>query len=156
LCFLQHTDVFWPFPDGTGRALKEGNKNDRIWQGLNKDWFMKTSWKLLLATLVLVSCAFAQEPKQALARQASSGESKKEIVVSGAPLPAAPALEPKALPAMNPPLGDIARLAREAHNAAPKALMVVETDTAEEKTDQPEPSVTPEQPTAKDKEPSQN
>ena len=115
---------------------------------------MKTSWKLLLAALVLVSCAFAQEPKQALAKQVSSGENKKEMIVSGARLPAAPTVEPKALPAMNPPLGDIARIARAAHNAAPKALMIVETDTAEENADQPEPAATPEQPMAK--EPSQN
>jgi len=115
---------------------------------------MKTSWKLLLAALVLVSCAFAQEPKQALARQVSSGETKKEMIVSGAPLPAAPTVEPKALPAMNPPLGDIARMARAAHNTAPKALMVVETDTAVEKADQSEPAATTEQPIAK--EPTQN
>jgi hypothetical protein len=115
---------------------------------------MKTSWKLLLASLVLVSCAFAQEPKQALAKQVSSGEAKKEMIVSGVPLPAAPTVEPKALPAMNPPLGDIARIARAAHNSAPKALMVVETDTAVEKADQPEPTATSEQPMAK--EPGQN
>ena len=115
---------------------------------------MKTSWKLLLAALVLVSCAFAQEPKQALAKQVSSGENKKEMIVSGAPLPAAPTVSPKALPALNPPLGDIARIARAAHNTAPKALMVVETDTAEEKADQTEPAATTEQPIAK--EPTQN
>jgi hypothetical protein len=55
---------------------------------------------------------------------------------------------------MNPPLGDIARIARAAHNSAPKALMVVETDTAVEKADQPEPTATSEQPMAK--EPGQN
>lgn len=99
---------------------------------------MKTSLKLFLASLVLLTQGFAQEPKQALAKQVSSGGNKTETAVSGgAPLPAAPVVQPKALPALNPPLGDIARQARVAHAAAQKAQVVVETDTAaEQKTEQ--------------------
>ena len=92
---------------------------------------MKTSLQVFLAGLVLLTQGFAQEPKQALAKQVTSGENRKEIVVNGAPLPPAPVLQPKALPPLNPPLGDIARLARAAHAAAAKAQVVVETDTAQ-------------------------
>jgi hypothetical protein len=94
---------------------------------------MKTSLQVFLAGLVLLTPGFAQEPKQALAKHVSSGESRKETVVSGAPLLPAPVLQPKALPPLNPPLGDIARLARVAHAAAPKAQVVVETDAAQQK-----------------------
>src|SRR5262249_37538625 len=83
---------------------------------------------------VLLTPAFAQEPKQALDKISSSGESKTETVVTGARQPEAPVVEPKALPVMNPPLGDIARQARAAHAAAQKAHVVVDTDTAAPKT----------------------
>lgn len=97
---------------------------------------MKTSLKVFLASLVLLTHGFGQEPKQALAKPASTTPTKYETVVSGAaPQAAAPAVQPKALPPLNPPLGDIARQARAAHAAAPKAQMVVETDTAEQKED---------------------
>jgi hypothetical protein len=99
---------------------------------------MKTSFKVFLVGIALVSLAYSQEPTQALTKQLSSGETRKGVVVSGAPQPAAPVLQPKALPAMNPPLGEIARLARAAHAAAPKALVVVETDTASQKEEQKE------------------
>src|SRR5690242_6767364 len=93
---------------------------------------MKASLRVLVAGLVLLTQGFGQEPKQLLAKQASSSENKREMIVSGAPLPSAPVLEPKALPPMNPPLGDIARQARAARAAAPKAIVVVETDTADQ------------------------
>ena len=99
---------------------------------------MKTSLKLFLASLVLLTQGFAQEPKQALAKQVSSGEPKTERAVSGAPLPPAPVVQPKALPPLNPSLGEIARQARAAHSTAPKAQVIVETDTAEQKTDHAE------------------
>ena len=99
---------------------------------------MKTSLQVFLAGLVLLTQGFAQEPKQALAKQVTSGENRKEIVVNGAPLPPAPVLQPKALPPLNPPLGDIARLARAAHAAAAKAQVVVETDTAQQKAENSE------------------
>lgn len=103
---------------------------------------MKTSLKLFLASLVLLTQGFAQEPKQALAKQISSGGNKTETAVSGgAPLPPAPVVQPKALPPLNPSLGEIARQARAAHSTAPKAQVVVETDTAEQKTDHAETTV---------------
>lgn len=93
---------------------------------------MRTSLKMLLAGLVLITQGLGQEPKQALAKQVSSGETRKETVVIDALLPTAPVVQPKALPPLNPPLGDIARRARAARITAPKAQVVVETDTAEE------------------------
>ena len=94
---------------------------------------MKTSVKLFLAGLVLVTQGFGQEPKQALAKPTPT---RNETIISGAaPQAVAPVVEPKALPPLNPPLGDIARLARAAHAASPKAQMVVETDAAEQKAD---------------------
>jgi hypothetical protein len=93
---------------------------------------MKASLRVLVAGLVLLTQGFGQEPKQPLAKLASSSENKKETIVSGAPLPSAPVVEPKALPPMNPPLGDIARQARAARAAAAKAIVVVETDTADQ------------------------
>jgi hypothetical protein len=106
---------------------------------MNKDFIMKTSLKLLLASMALLSLAYGQEPTQALTKQVSSAQAAKDVVVvSGVPQTAAPVIEPKALPPMNPPLGDIARLARASHAAAPKALVVVETDTAEQKDEQKE------------------
>jgi hypothetical protein len=96
---------------------------------------MKTSLKLFLAGLVLLTQGFGQEPKQALAK-ASTAATKNETIVSGAaPQAVGPVVQPKALPPLNPPLGDIARQARAAHAAAPKAQMVVETDTAKQKED---------------------
>ena len=94
---------------------------------------MRTSLKLFLAGLVLLTQGFAQEPKQALSNQQSTAQGTKQTVASGAPQTVAPVMEPKALPPMNPPLGDVARQARAAHAAAPKAQKVVETDTTEQK-----------------------
>ncbi len=91
---------------------------------------MKTCLQLLLAGLILVIPGLAQEPKQPLVRQVTAGNATTETVASGSAQPAAPAVQPKALPALNPPLGDIARQARAAHAAAQKAEMVVDTDTA--------------------------
>jgi len=93
---------------------------------------MKTS-KLFLAGLVLLTQGFGQEPKRALAQQISAAGTKTQTVASGAAQPLAPVAHPKALPPLNPPLGDIARQARAAHAAAPKAQMVVESETAEKK-----------------------
>jgi hypothetical protein len=90
-----------------------------------------TSLKLILASLLLLTQTFGQEPKKALAQLSPDG--KTQIVVAGAAQAPAPAIEPKALPPLNPPLGDIARQARAAHAAAQKAQMVLETDTAQQK-----------------------
>jgi hypothetical protein len=94
---------------------------------------MKTSLKLFLASLALLTLAFGQEPKQALARQQSAAPGTKETVATGVAQPGAPVIEPKALPPLNPPLGDIARQARAARAAAPKAQKLLETDSAEQK-----------------------
>ena len=83
---------------------------------------MKTSLKVFLASLVLLTQGFGQEPKQALAKQVSIAAGKTETIASGAPQPVAPVVEPKALPPLNPPLGDMARQARAARAAAPKAI----------------------------------
>jgi len=92
---------------------------------------MKTSLQLFLAGLVLLTQGFGQEPKQTLAKQVASGQTRVETVANGTAQPVAPAVEPKALPPLNPPLGDIARQARAAHAAAQKAQMVVDSDTAD-------------------------
>jgi hypothetical protein len=94
---------------------------------------MKISLKLFLASLALLTLGFGQEPKQALARQQSAVPGTKQNVASGVAQPGSPVVEPKALPPLNPPLGDIARQARAARAAAPKAQRSLETDTAEQK-----------------------
>ena len=93
---------------------------------------MKTSLKLSLAGLVLLTQGFGQEPKQALTKQVSTGQTRKETIASASPQPVAPVVEPKALPPLDPPLGDIARQARAARAAAPKAQVVVETDAVQQ------------------------
>jgi hypothetical protein len=93
---------------------------------------MQTSLKLFLASLVLLTQGFGQEPKQALTKQ-STGQTRKETIASASPQPVAPVVEPKALPPLDPPLGDIARQARAARAAAPKAQVVVETDAVQQK-----------------------
>ena len=94
---------------------------------------MKTSLKLVLAGLVLLTQGFGQEPKQPLAKQVATPESRKETIVTGAPQTAGPVVQPKALPPLNPSLGEIARQARAAHAAAPKAQEVADTDNVQQK-----------------------
>jgi hypothetical protein len=55
---------------------------------------MKTSLKLVLAGLVLLTQGFGQEPKQALAKQVATPESRKETIVTGAQQTAAPVVQP--------------------------------------------------------------
>jgi len=92
---------------------------------------MKTLSQLLIAGLVLVTPLFAQEPKRAVVPQETIAQTKvstDQIVVTGSAQQRAPQVLPKALPPMNPSLGEIARRARAAHAEAPKALMVVADD----------------------------
>jgi hypothetical protein len=92
---------------------------------------MKTLPQLVIAGLVLVSPLFAQEPKRAVVSQQTIAETKistDQFIATGAPQQRVPQVQPKALPAMNPSLGEIARRARAAHAEAPKALMVVADD----------------------------
>lgn len=89
---------------------------------------MNTGLKLLIAGLVLLTPAFAQEPKHAIVPQDSSVQSTEQTVVTGTQKRPAPVVEPKALPTMSPSLGEIARAARAAHAAAAKAQVVVADD----------------------------
>lgn len=92
---------------------------------------MKLLLKLLIGGVVLVATALAQEPKHAVVAQdpvTNSGASTEQMVATGSPQGSAPVVEPKALPALNPSLGEIARKARAAHAVAPKAQMVLADD----------------------------
>lgn len=64
---------------------------------------MRTWAQLLMASAVLLTQGFGQEPKQAL-NQGTLEHATKQTVASGSPLPAAPVMPPKALPPLNPPL----------------------------------------------------
>ena len=93
---------------------------------------MKTLSQLLIAGLVLVTPLFAQEPKSAVVPQETIARTKvttDQIIATGSPQERAPQVLPKALPPMNPSLGEIARRARAAHADAPKAQMVVADDS---------------------------
>lgn len=93
---------------------------------------MKTLSQLLIAGLVLVTPLFAQEPKRAVVPQETIAQTKvstEQTIVAGSAQPGAPQVLPKALPPLNPSLGEIARRARSAHAEAPKAMMVVADDS---------------------------
>lgn len=92
---------------------------------------MKTLLQLVMAGFVLVTPLLAQEPKRTVVPQQTIAETKistDELIATGAPQKRAPQIPPKALPPMNPSLGEIARRARAAHAEAPKAQMVVADD----------------------------
>jgi hypothetical protein len=92
---------------------------------------MKLLLKVLIGRAVLLTVAFAQEPKHAVTPQepvASSAASTTQMIATADPQRPAPKVEPKALPPLNPSLGEIARLARAAHAAAAKAQVVVADD----------------------------
>lgn len=88
---------------------------------------MKLLLKLFIVGLVLVTMSFAQEPKYAMAGPHEAvvlSASSAQMIITGAPQRPAPVLQPKALPQLNPSLAEIARKARAAHAAAPKAEVV--------------------------------
>jgi hypothetical protein len=93
--------------------------------------FMKTLLRFLVPGLVLLTQAFAQEPNlehTGIKRERISVAS--ELTVStGSRERHIPLLQPETLPALNPPLGDIARQARAARASAPKAQVVLEKDS---------------------------
>jgi hypothetical protein len=93
---------------------------------------MKLLLKLLIAGLLLLTAAFAQEPKHAVVAQEPVSQSKilseRVIMAGGSPQRSAPLVQPKALPSLNPSLGEIARQARAAHTAIPKAQVVPADD----------------------------
>jgi hypothetical protein len=98
---------------------------------------MKLLLKLLISGLVLLSTAFAQEPKRAVVAQEPVTQSKilseRVIMAAGAPQRSAPLVQPKALPTLNPSLGEIARQARAAHTAVLKAQAVPAADAPTQK-----------------------
>jgi hypothetical protein len=92
---------------------------------------MKLLLKVLIGGVVLLTTAFAQEPKHAVVAQepaAPSAASTTQMMATGTPQRPAPVVQPKALPPLNPSLGEIARKARAAHAAAPKAQVVLADD----------------------------
>jgi hypothetical protein len=93
---------------------------------------MKRWLPLLVVIAVLQTQGLGQEPKHVL-KQEPVVQGSVSTSASGRPQAPAPVVEPKALPPLNPPLGDIARQARAAHAAALKAHGVVETDEAAQK-----------------------
>ena len=97
---------------------------------------MKLLLKLLSAGLVLLTTGFAQEPKRALVAQepaTPSAASREQFITTGSPQRPAPLVQPKALPPLNPSLGEIARKARAAHTAVPKAQVVLADDAPPQK-----------------------
>ena len=99
-------------------------------------FLMKLLFKLLLGGVVLLTTAFAQEPTRAVVSQepvAPSAASREQVIVTGSPQRSAPLVQPKALPPLNPSLGEIARRARAAHAAAPKAQVVIADDAPPQK-----------------------
>ena len=110
-------------------VLSEGKVRNLTSMG---EWgFMNIALKLIVAGLVLTATGFAQEPKAACGRttkhrQVQSIEWRGHCDrFAGA---SAPKVQPKALPPLNPSLGEIARRVRAAHAEAPKAQMVVADD----------------------------
>ena len=92
---------------------------------------MRLLLKILIGGVVLLTTAFAQEPKHAVVAQepvTQRGASTTQMISTGPVEHPAPAVLPKALPPLNPSLGEIARKARAAHAAAPKAQVVLADD----------------------------
>jgi hypothetical protein len=92
---------------------------------------MRLLLKILIGGVVLLTTAFAQEPKHAVVAQepvTQRGASRTEMISTGSAEHPAPAVLPKALPSLNPSLGEVARKARAAHEEAPKAQVVVSDD----------------------------
>jgi len=97
---------------------------------------MKLLLKLLIAGVLLMATAFAQELKRGAKPQepvAESRASTEQIIATGVRRPPAPLVQPKALPHLNPSLGDIARSVRATHAEAPKAKVVVAEDAPPQK-----------------------
>jgi hypothetical protein len=92
--------------------------------------------KLIIAGMLLMATGFAQELKRGAAPQepvAGSQVSTEQTIATGERQRPAPVVQPKALPPLNPSLGEIARRARAAHADAPKAKLVVAEDAPAQK-----------------------
>ncbi|MGH9501369.1 MAG: hypothetical protein ACRD20_00815 [Terriglobales bacterium] len=97
---------------------------------------MNMALKLLIVGLVLLTAAFGQELKRGATKQEpvlESSVSTEQLIATGSPQRRAPVVQPKALPRLNPSLGEIARRARAAHAVAPKAEVVVADDALPKK-----------------------
>ena len=111
----------------------------KINQGLNPRRqelrLMKILLKILIGGVVLMATGFAQELKRGALPQdpVSAQVSRDQIIATGSPQRRVPVVQPKALPELNPSLGEIARRARAAHAEAPKAQLVVADDPPPQK-----------------------
>ena len=97
---------------------------------------MRLLLKLLIAGVILVATGFAQEPRHALVAQepvAPSRAPTEQFIAMGSPQRPAPLVQPKALPALNPSLAEVARKVRAAHAAVPKAQVVLADDAPSHK-----------------------
>ncbi|MGH9549913.1 MAG: hypothetical protein ACRD3W_11080 [Terriglobales bacterium] len=94
-------------------------------------YLMKLLLKVLIGGVLLMGTGFAQELKRDARPQepvAESQASTEQIIATGVRHRPAPVVQPKALPPLNPSLGEIARRARAAHAEAPKAKLVAADD----------------------------
>ncbi|MGH9546358.1 MAG: hypothetical protein ACRD23_14215 [Terriglobales bacterium] len=97
---------------------------------------MKLLLRLLVASVMLTATGFAQELEPGAARHQPATDSKvstEQTVATGPRQRRAPVVLPKALPRLNPSLGEIARRVRAAHAEAPKAQVVVADDAPPQK-----------------------
>ena len=108
--------------------INPGSKRE---QSFEEYALMKLLLKLLIAGLLLMATGFAQELKRDARPQepvAESQVSTEQTIATGVRHRPAPMVQPKALPRLNPSLGEIARKARAAHAEATKAKLVVAED----------------------------
>lgn len=97
---------------------------------------MKILLKLLIAGLMLLATGSAQELNRRASKPAPAAEvqtSREQMIATGSPQRPAPIVQPKALPRLNPSLGEIARRARAARAEAPKAQVVVADEAPPQK-----------------------
>jgi len=84
----------------------------------------------LLIALLLVSAAHGQEPnrKHSGIREAEPSKTQFPTLARGISGNDAPAVQPKALPALHPSLAEIARANRAARNDSQRAALTIDTD----------------------------
>ena len=89
---------------------------------------MKPLMNLLIASFLLLTPVFGQELKGRASKQAPAVELREPTVITVSPGRSAPVIQPKPLPQLSLSLGEIARRARAARAAGPKAQVVVNDD----------------------------
>lgn len=94
---------------------------------------MKIGLQFIVASVLLVVPAFGQEPSRVLTPKGN--QACGQTIARGSMQLVPPVEQPKALPLLDLPLGDVARLERAAHSNAPKAKTIMVTDTAEQPVD---------------------